>query len=68
MSKKPKPGGRVQISGKQYTVIEGPKKMPASYLLMVRAEDGGGYWAAAPSHQGGKGPWKISGPVISQDA
>lgn len=67
MTKKPKPGGRVRISGKQYTVIEGPKKMPTSYLLVVRAADYSGYWAGAPAWQGGKGPWKITGPIISTD-
>jgi hypothetical protein len=69
MTKKPTPGGTVQISGKPYTVIEGPKFAGGMYRIKVRRDaDNGGYWANAPWHQRGCGPWKIVAPVISPDA
>lgn len=64
MSKKPKPGGAVQISRKLYDVLEGPYFAGAVYRLMVRSQaDGGGYWAESPRWRGGCGPWKIAGPI-----
>lgn len=65
MSKKAKPGGGVQISGKPYTVLEGPNRQGRSYRIMVRSDaDHGGYWAISEGWRGGCGPWKIDGPVI----
>ncbi|WGR74360.1 MULTISPECIES: hypothetical protein [unclassified Bradyrhizobium] len=64
MSRKPRPGGTVMISRKPYTVLEGPKRDANIYRIMIRAKDGGAYWASAPSWQAGCGPWRISGPVI----
>lgn len=65
MSKKAKVGGRVQISGRQYEVLSWPEKRNGWYSLKVRHEDGTELWAEAPIHQCGKGPWKISAPVIA---
>jgi hypothetical protein len=68
MSKKPKPGGRVQISGVPYDVLEGPARVGGMYLLTVRRQsDNSGFYATAPLHQSGKGPWKISGPMIAAE-
>lgn len=64
MSKKAKPGGRVQISGKSYTVLEGPARRGDSYRVMVRSDlDQGGYWALSEGWRGGCGPWKIESAV-----
>lgn len=65
MSTKPKPGGRVQISGKKYTVLEGPKRSGKWFRIMVRSnETQGGYWARSEEWRAGCGPWKIEGPMI----
>lgn len=55
------------ISRKPYTVLEGPKRVADIYCIMIRAKDGGAYWAAAPIWQAGCGPWRISGPVVGDD-
>lgn len=66
MSKKAAPGGTVQISAKRYTVLEGPGRYGSHYRIMVRSEaDQGGYYAISEHWRGGCGPWKIAGPVIS---
>lgn len=67
MSKKPTPGGTVQISHKPYTVLEGPKLDGNRYVIMVRSSENGAYWATAPRGQTGRGPWKIHGPVIADE-
>lgn len=67
MSKKAKPGGRIQISGKPYTVLEGPSRRGDHYRVMVRSEaDQGGYWALSEGWRCGCGPWKIDGPVVEE--
>jgi hypothetical protein len=68
MSKSPKPGGRVQIGGKSYFVLEGPRRDGAWFRIMVRsdADFGGGYWAISEGWRGGCGPWKIVSPVINE--
>lgn len=69
MSKKATPGGIVRISGKAYTVIEGPKRHGDTYRIMVRSEQHfGAYWATAEDWRVGRGPWKISGPVVGDEA
>jgi hypothetical protein len=67
VSKKPSPGGTVQISHKPYVVLEGPRLEGSTYRIMVMASDNGAYWAAAPRGQCGRGPWKIQGPVVGDD-
>lgn len=66
MTKKPTPGGRVQISGRQYDVLGKPVGHLGYYTLKVRHEDGTELMAEAPAWQGGKGPWKISAPVLRE--
>lgn len=67
MSKKPKPGGSVQISGQRYDVLEGPARVGATYHLTLRRQsDQGGFYASAPLHQCGRGPWKITSPMIAE--
>lgn len=69
MTKKAKVGGTVQVGGQLYDVLQWPERYGHGYRMMVRRQaDQGGYWVIAPRHQCGKGPWKISGPVISTEA
>jgi hypothetical protein len=63
MSRKPRLGGTVMISGGLYTVLEGPLKRGTEYRIMIRAKDDEGvYWAASPNWRGGRGPWVLRSP------
>jgi hypothetical protein len=64
MSRKPKPGGAVMISGKRYDVLERPTRCGDFYHIMVRAANGGEYWAQSELWRHGCGPWKIVDPVV----
>lgn len=68
MTKKPRPGGFVQISGRRYAVLSHPEPHTGYFMLKVRHEDGKELWAEAPACQHGCGPWKISAPVIAPNA
>lgn len=67
MSTKPKEGGQVRISYKQYTVLLKPRRTETAFRLLI--SDPATYevfWAESALAQCGCGPWKIVERAVTQ--
>lgn len=67
MSRKPRLGGRVQISGEQYTVLAESHCVGEWFLMLaMRNKTGGSYYVRSETWRGGCGPWRVK-PAQSQE-